>query len=162
MPMFDFPLCYINATMNMLPVQILVDSACLFTTIDVNLWFQLHDKPPIKKFNCEVATFLCGILCVTLLGVWSRLYHLLVENISITFSRHFPNKMATSLSNFCGKCYHHIYLSRRQDIFQTKWSCLYHIFVENISIMSSRCLQNQTNIYFMCNIWACGHIFITF
>ena len=118
MPMFDFPLCYINATMNMLPVQILVDSACLFTTIDVNLWFQLHDKPPIKKFNCEVATFLCGILCVTLLGVWSRLWgyghvkflwKMLPSHLSITSSRHFPNQMVMSLSHFCGKHIHHVF-----------------------------------------------------
>ena len=56
MPLFDFPLGYINGALNGRKVQMLVDSACSFTTIDVSLWEEMPHRPSLKKFKTEVAT----------------------------------------------------------------------------------------------------------
>jgi transposase InsO family protein len=56
MAMYDFPLGYINGTVNGKKLHMLVDSACSFSTIDLTVYLALDNRPELKPFDQEVTT----------------------------------------------------------------------------------------------------------
>ena len=54
--MFDFPLGYINGRAHGVPLEMLIDSACSFSTIDTSVYTKMRPKPKLHEFRKEVST----------------------------------------------------------------------------------------------------------